>query len=99
MPATPRPTPDSFQHTGYQLDGHVLTITLNRPERRNALNWRAYAELEAAFLAAHDDPAVRCVGPPRSRWHPPESARPSSRSTPMANPAPMPMASWCPPRH
>jgi enoyl-CoA hydratase/carnithine racemase len=61
MPTTQRLAPADFQHTGYQLDGHVLTITLSRPERRNALNWRAYAELEAAFLAAHDDPAVRCV--------------------------------------
>lgn len=61
MPATARPSPATFEHTGYRLDAHVLTITLNRPQRRNALNWRAYAELEAAFLAAHDDPEVRCV--------------------------------------
>ena len=61
MPTT-QPIPlDSFVHTGYALAGHVLTVTLNRPERRNALNWRAYAELEAAFLAAHDDAQVRCV--------------------------------------
>ena len=53
--------PDDFVHTGFELTGHVLTITLNRPERRNALTWRAYAELESAFLAAHDDPQVRCV--------------------------------------
>lgn len=60
--ATPAPlSPDTFVHTGYALDGHVLTITLNRPERRNALNWRAYDELEAALRAAHADPQVRCV--------------------------------------
>jgi len=50
-----------FVHTGYALEAHVLTITLNRPERRNALNWRAYDELASAFVHAHQDPAVRCV--------------------------------------
>ncbi len=53
--------PDAFVHTGYELDAHVLTVTLNRPERRNALNWRAYDELESAFRAADADPEVRCV--------------------------------------
>jgi enoyl-CoA hydratase/carnithine racemase len=43
------------------LEGHVATLTLNRPERRNALNFRAYDELEAAFRAASADPQVRCV--------------------------------------
>ncbi|HPU54016.1 MAG TPA: enoyl-CoA hydratase/isomerase family protein, partial [Burkholderiaceae bacterium] len=58
--ASPIPA-ESFQHTGYALDGHVLTVTLNRPQRRNALNWRAYDELESAFRLAHADPQVRCV--------------------------------------
>jgi enoyl-CoA hydratase/carnithine racemase len=61
MPAKPSIAPDAFQHTGYALADHVLTITLNRPQRRNALNWRAYEELESAFLAAAADPDVRCV--------------------------------------
>ena len=52
---------ESFEHTGYVLSDHVLTVTLNRPQRRNALNWRAYDELESAFRLAHADPAVRCV--------------------------------------
>lgn len=60
---SPRSTiaPQDFMHTGYALDAHVLTITLRRPERRNALNWRAYDELESAFRFADADPAVRCV--------------------------------------
>lgn len=45
----------------YQVEDHVLTITLNRPDRRNALNWDAYAKLEAAFRRAVTDEAVRCV--------------------------------------
>ncbi|MBL8348958.1 MAG: hypothetical protein JNL87_01475 [Burkholderiaceae bacterium] len=40
---------DAFVHTGFDLAGQVPTITLDRPERRNALNWRAHAELESAF--------------------------------------------------
>lgn len=53
--------PSEFQHTLYAVRDHVCTITLNRPERRNALNPRAYAEIEAAFRAASDDNAVRVV--------------------------------------
>lgn len=54
-------SPDTFQTVLYELSGHMLRITLNRPERRNALNQLAYAEIEAAFLAASADPHVRCV--------------------------------------
>jgi enoyl-CoA hydratase/carnithine racemase len=50
-----------FVHTGYVVDDHIATITLNRPERRNALNYRAYDELEASFQMASSDLAVRCV--------------------------------------
>lgn len=50
-----------FQCTLYVVQNHVLTITLNRPERRNALNPRAYAEIEAAFRAANADDDVRAV--------------------------------------
>jgi len=54
-------SPDAFQTVLYELSGNVLRITLNRPERRNALNRLAYAEIEAAFRAASADPGVRCV--------------------------------------
>jgi enoyl-CoA hydratase/carnithine racemase len=50
-----------FVHTLYQVKNHICRITLNRPERRNALNPRAYAEIEAAFRHAHQDIDVRCV--------------------------------------
>jgi enoyl-CoA hydratase/carnithine racemase len=53
--------PADFIHTGYALHDHVLTVTLDRPQRRNALNWRAYDELEWSFRHAHLDPEVRCV--------------------------------------
>ncbi|MGL4543880.1 MAG: enoyl-CoA hydratase/isomerase family protein [Polymorphobacter sp.] len=53
--------PDQFDVTRYALADHVATITLDRPHRRNALNPRAYAELEAAFLHVQADAQVRCV--------------------------------------
>jgi enoyl-CoA hydratase/carnithine racemase len=45
----------------YDLRDHVATITLDRPDVRNALNRQAYAELESAFREAQRDPEVRCV--------------------------------------
>jgi enoyl-CoA hydratase/carnithine racemase len=53
--------PDAFICTLYEVKDHICTITLNRPERRNALNPTAYAEIEAGFRAASADPDVRCV--------------------------------------
>ncbi|WP_293904247.1 enoyl-CoA hydratase-related protein [Phenylobacterium sp.] len=50
-----------FEHVVCGLQDHVATITLDRPQRRNALNYRAYDELEQAFRAATADPDVRCV--------------------------------------
>lgn len=50
-----------FQCVLYAVRDHVATITLNRPERRNALNPRAYAEIEAAFNAASEDDDVRAA--------------------------------------
>jgi enoyl-CoA hydratase/carnithine racemase len=45
----------------YEVENHVATITLNRPARRNALNFEAYDRLEAAFRRAVSDPDARCV--------------------------------------
>ena len=53
--------PQDFTCVLYGVQDHIGRITLNRPERRNALNRRAYAELEAAFRHADADPEVRCV--------------------------------------
>ena len=55
------PSIDDFSCTLYALKDHVATITLNRPERRNALSNRAYDELESAFRIASADGDVRCV--------------------------------------
>lgn len=46
-------SPESFR---YEEDGRVATITLDRPDRLNALTFEVYAELRDLFrtLAAHD---------------------------------------------
>ncbi|MEP6570656.1 MAG: enoyl-CoA hydratase-related protein [Acidobacteriota bacterium] len=45
----------------YQVDGAVARITLNRPEKRNALNEALVAGLKDALRKANDDAAVRVV--------------------------------------
>lgn len=44
-----------------EVAGGVTTLTLNRPERRNALSPRMLGELRAALDAAASDPEVRAV--------------------------------------
>lgn len=51
----------SFDALLYGVEGGIATITINRPERRNALSWTVMTELRAAFAMARDDPAVRTV--------------------------------------
>jgi enoyl-CoA hydratase/carnithine racemase len=50
-----------FETLALSLDEHVLTITLNRPDRLNAFNLAMMNELIAAFDAADADDAVRAV--------------------------------------
>ncbi len=45
----------------YQVDGAIACITLNRPEKRNALNEALVADLKKALRQANDDPEVRVV--------------------------------------
>ena len=56
MPLSPR----SFQ---YRLDAStgVATITLNRPDRLNALTFEVYAELRDGFRALDTEPGVRAI--------------------------------------
>ncbi len=48
-------------HVLRALSGGVLTLTLNRPEKKNALTRAMYQALGEAIDAAADDPAVRCI--------------------------------------
>ena len=43
------------------MAGGVATLTINRPERRNALSWSLIAELRTELAALRDDPDVRVV--------------------------------------
>ncbi|MFL5817174.1 MAG: enoyl-CoA hydratase/isomerase family protein [Conexibacter sp.] len=45
----------------YDVARGVATIALDQPETRNALSDQLFADLQAAFEAARDDAAVRCV--------------------------------------
>src|SRR5436190_19911446 len=47
----------------YEIDGKtaVATITLNRPERLNALTFEVYTELRDAFRALDTEPGCRAI--------------------------------------
>jgi E-phenylitaconyl-CoA hydratase len=44
-----------------EVSGAVATVTINRPERLNALDAAHYEALGAAFIRVRDDPAIRCA--------------------------------------
>jgi enoyl-CoA hydratase len=54
-------TSKSFEHITYQVDRGRARITLNRPEKRNALSIELVEELRDALWEADDDKAVHCV--------------------------------------
>jgi enoyl-CoA hydratase/carnithine racemase len=43
-----------------ERDGHVLLIGLDRPDKRNAADWRMLQELCAAYGELDRDPELRC---------------------------------------
>ncbi len=49
------------KHFGWQLEGKVATITLNRPERKNPLTFESYAELRDTFRDLVYAPQVKSV--------------------------------------
>ena len=50
-----------YETMALAVEDHVATVTINRPEARNALNRLAYTELEDIFLMLQQDPEVRCI--------------------------------------
>jgi len=52
--------PKSFLYS-LDADTGVATITLNRPDRLNALTFEVYDELRRAFYALHDEEDVRVI--------------------------------------
>lgn len=45
----------------YEVEEGVARITLNKPDKLNALSWGSWAEIETAIESANEDDAVRCV--------------------------------------
>ena len=51
----------AYEHLLYDTDSPRATITLNRPEKINALNETLTREFETAMLTAEDDDAIKVV--------------------------------------
>ena len=51
----------SYRHLNVQYDGQVATVTLERPEKANALNYEILEELEHVALSFRDDIETRAV--------------------------------------
>lgn len=45
----------------YEADGSIARMTLNRPEKRNALNDQLIHQLKTGLRRAHQDPAIRVI--------------------------------------
>ena len=54
---------DAFspRHFGWEVNGKVATITLNRPERKNPLTFHSYAELRDLFRALAYSKTIKSV--------------------------------------
>ena len=50
-----------FEDVGYETDGGIATITINRPHVRNAVRPQTYEELTRAMHLAADDPTIGVV--------------------------------------
>ena len=50
-----------FESLRWERAGHVVTITLNRPDKLNAMSAVMFREIGEAFEAAAADPEVRCI--------------------------------------
>ncbi|XOV85003.1 MAG: enoyl-CoA hydratase/isomerase family protein [bacterium] len=54
-------SPSATEELLVEQDGHIVTITLNRPERLNAISRAMLSELSAKMVEADKDPDVRCI--------------------------------------
>ena len=51
----------SFEALKWDRDGQVVTITMNRPDKKNAMSWVMFEELGRAFESIATNDEVRCV--------------------------------------
>jgi enoyl-CoA hydratase/carnithine racemase len=61
MTTAERPQTSTTEQLLSERDGHVLTLTLNRPERLNAISGPMLSELSRILTEANRDPEVRVV--------------------------------------
>ena len=54
-------TPSKREELKVEQHGHVVVITLNRPERLNAISREMLDELSAKMVEANKDPETRCI--------------------------------------
>jgi len=52
---------NAYTHISVAIDAHLATVTINRPEARNALNAATIRELTLAFTTLSTDSSVRCI--------------------------------------
>lgn len=52
---------EATSNVSFSLDGDVATVTIDRPNRMNALDLATLHELETSLVRAAMDPAVRCL--------------------------------------
>jgi enoyl-CoA hydratase len=50
-----------YENVIYEVDEQIVRITLNRPEKRNALNWPLLADLSAALKEAEKDKKIKVI--------------------------------------
>ena len=51
----------TFKDLTVDVNDHVALITLNKPEKLNAMTWGLWAELETAMASSEADDDVRCI--------------------------------------
>ena len=49
------------EHFSWSFEGGVGTVTLNRPDRQNAINGEMLVRMYDAFVAADTDPGIRTL--------------------------------------
>ena len=65
----------SYQHISIARDGHIASVTFNRPDKANALNFEHLTEIEHAALSFRDDAETRAVMKSNGfRWAPSQGA-------------------------
>ncbi|MFN2588361.1 MAG: enoyl-CoA hydratase/isomerase family protein [Actinomycetota bacterium] len=50
-----------YESLRWEVEGHVATVTLDRPEKKNAMSWAMFKEIRDVFDRASADDDVRCL--------------------------------------